>query len=1121
MFLSLRRKVWILLLIAGALSPLLSASCAASTAPGAVGRTQAPPELRPGEVVQRELGPGDTHIYGLRVGAPGQYLRLVIERRRSAPEVVLLGPAGDEVARVGAGPRRRLRVLSAVAETAGEHFLRISAAASMDAPERYSIWIDELRPASELDPRRVAAQRLFAEALEARERGTAEASGLALERLHRALQLWREIGDLPGVADALNEIGSLEIDRGELPQATESLEEGLAAARAGSYPAGEAAILNSLGVALGFRGEAQRARERYDEALQIWQRLDIQDEAGATLYALGYLYFNSLNDPQSALAHYERALPLLREGGDLSVEARALTAIGLVHRRLGDPEQALAFFNRALPLSRAVADVRTENAVIGHIASTLRRRGELQQALELYNEALDSFRRAGDRGLEASAMQSLGGLYQDLGDPDRALAHFAEALRLYRETGKRQWEPLSLNGLGWSHHALGESTLALGEFEEARVLARDLGDRRSEAAALHSSGVVRLALGEAKAAIAALQQALALRRMTSDRAEEAVTEVELGTAFLRDGELAQAADHLERARTLAAKSGYLNVEAVYLLRRAQLDRQAGRLDDALRSAEQAVEIVESVRSRVAGQQLRTSLLGLRRPFYELLLDLLMDLDAREPQAGHAARALQTCERSRARGLLELVVEGKLRLDRELAPELAKRERDSDRRIAWVQSQLLEALAREGTAAQQVAVLEGELREAQESRERLEWDIRRLHPGYAELRYPTALASDEIRSQLDEGSALLEFCVGDERSHLFVVTRERLSTFALAPAGELEAEVRELRESLGVPARAGFGRYVRAATSLYRQLVAPAEQVLRGKPRLLVSPDGALHLVPFEVLLTSVPDELTLKRLPYLIAERSVAYVPSATVLASLRQHRLPPAGDSAGEDLVAFAASLPAAAEEPVESASGTVGALLKQARAAPLPAARREVQDIARVFSHAGARLYLDEEAVEENVKGNPLIERARFVHIAAHGFVNEEQPELSGLLLGRRPGSDEDGLLQMYEVFNLRLTAESVVLSACETGVGKRVGGEGLITLARAFFHAGARSVVVSLWQVRDESTRDLMVRFYRGLDTGETRVEALRRAKLQMIQEGRFAHPFYWAPFVLVGDAREERP
>jgi CHAT domain-containing protein len=113
------------------------------------------------------------------------------------------------------------------------------------------------------------------------------------------------------------------------------------------------------------------------------------------------------------------------------------------------------------------------------------------------------------------------------------------------------------------------------------------------------------------------------------------------------------------------------------------------------------------------------------------------------------------------------------------------------------------------------------------------------------------------------------------------------------------------------------------------------------------------------------------------------------------------------------------------------------------------------------------------------------------------------------------------MYEVFNLRLTAESVVLSACETGVGKRVGGEGLITLARAFFHAGARSVVVSLWQVRDESTRDLMVRFYRGLDTGETRVEALRHAKLQMIQGGRFAHPFYWAPFVLVGDTREDRP
>ncbi|HEX5760277.1 MAG TPA: CHAT domain-containing tetratricopeptide repeat protein [Thermoanaerobaculia bacterium] len=1069
--------------------------------------------------MERSLDPGGTHTYGVRFAAPHQYLRVVVERRRSAPEVVLLGPTGGELARAGAGPRRGVRVLSAVTESAGEHRLRITAAPSMAAPERYGVWIDELRPASESDPGRVAAQRLFAEALELKERGTTETSELALARLHEALRSWRVMGDEHGTADALNEIGALEIDRGSPAHATSYLEQGLAAARASGYAAGEAGILNSLGVAHVARGEARHAREQYEEALRLWERLGVEEEAGATLYNLGYLYFTS-NELGVALEHYERALPLLREAGDLSVQARTLAAIGLAHGRLGDPVKALEFFHRALPLSRAAADVRTEAAVTGHIATTLRRRGEMQRALELYNAALGSFRRAGDRGLEASALQSLGRLYQDLGDWDRAEARAAEALRLYRETGRRRWEALALMSLGWSHHVLGDPALALTEFEQALALARDLEDRRIEASAFHNIGVVRLARGETAAAIEALRQALALRRATSDRAEEAATDLELGTAYMRAGELTRAAEHLERALTWSAARGYLDLEAISLLRRAELEREAGRPAAALRSAERALEIVESVRSRVVGQELRTSLLGLRRSFYDLVLDLHMRLEASEPQAGHAARALQTCERSRARGLLELVVEGKLRLDQGLAPELAERERDLDRRIAWVQSELLDALARERTVAQEVPALEAELREAQASRERLQWDIRRLHPGYAGVRYPAPLALDEIRSLLDESSALLEFCVGDERSYLFVVTRDGLSAFPLAPAKELEADVRELRAALDAAARAALGRYVRAAADLYRKLLAPAELALHARSRLLVSPDGALHLVPFEVLLTTAAVELTPSRLPYLIGARSVAYVPSATVLASLRQPRARPPDATTGEGLVAFAASEPVAAEGLLAPASVSDNWLLQQLRAAPLPAARREVQEIAHVLSGAGARLYIDREAVEENVKGNPVVENARRLHFAAHGFVNEEQPQLSGLLLGRRPGSAEDGLLQMYEVFNLRLAAESVVLSACETGLGKRVSGEGLITLARAFFHAGARSVVVSLWKVRDASTRDLMVRFYRGLDRGQAGVEALRSAKLQMIRDGRFAHPFYWAPFVLVGDAQENR-
>jgi CHAT domain-containing protein len=164
-----------------------------------------------------------------------------------------------------------------------------------------------------------------------------------------------------------------------------------------------------------------------------------------------------------------------------------------------------------------------------------------------------------------------------------------------------------------------------------------------------------------------------------------------------------------------------------------------------------------------------------------------------------------------------------------------------------------------------------------------------------------------------------------------------------------------------------------------------------------------------------------------------------------------------------------------------------------------------------------MDREATEENVKDNGLLRTARRIHFATHGLLDEKQPELSGLVLTRTPGSREDGLLQVYEIFNLELDADLVVLSACDTGLGNAVGGEGLLGVTRALLYAGAHSVVVSLWQVDDTSTPDLMVGFYRHLDKAGDKAEALRQAKLTMIHEKRFAHPFYWAPFILIGESR----
>jgi CHAT domain-containing protein len=280
-------------------------------------------------------------------------------------------------------------------------------------------------------------------------------------------------------------------------------------------------------------------------------------------------------------------------------------------------------------------------------------------------------------------------------------------------------------------------------------------------------------------------------------------------------------------------------------------------------------------------------------------------------------------------------------------------------------------------------------------------------------------------------------------------------------------------------------------------------------------------VPFEALLTDpqASRNRSVSELPYLLRSHVVSYVPSASVLAQFRTPRPHPPGPS-GKSLLAFAPwsslSNPPATHTVALRAANT-------AAMAPLPAlpeSGKEVSRIAALYPAPDVRVYLDQAASEQSVRANPLLAAAHRIHFATHGVISEQQPLLSGLALAPEDG-ESDGVLRSHEIFDLDLSADLVVLSACETGLGMRLSGEGIVGLARAFFYAGASSLVVSLWNVADVSTSDLMTAFYRRLPPGADdadKAEALRQAKLDLIAGGgQHAHPFHWSPFVLVGDPR----
>lgn len=1072
----------------------------------------AAPALVPGIPVEGEIGPGETRGYDLALAA-GQYLRVSLQRKAGQVALSLTGPDGARLAEAGQGPREDQGILSVVSPVAGFCRLFVTSPATRPGSASYVLRIAELRPAGPGDEERVAAQRAFAAALRARDHERGETSAV-LRDLEAALRLWQATGDAQGETDAWNEIGLTRAGAGEISEAIAAYEQALTTARRGGYTWGEAAAFNNLGLV---QDNARETARYFEQAIELWQQDGARSEVGTALYSLAWVHYNDLGEVETALDFAERALAILDTLGNSINEARTRTLLGLIYRRLGEGERALGFFRQALELARESGDGRSEAVALANMAVTQWRRGKLQEALDLFDQALERNRRVGNRPGEASVLQQRGSLYVTLGDRARALADYRRALDLHQAAENLAWEASTLNSIGRLERETGRPDRALTHHAKALEIGRRAENQRVEAEALYGIGVAYLAAGDPERGLSHLDGALALWRKVQDRHGQAQTLLEIAAGEQALGR-AEALERHGQALDLARQVEDQALLGACLLRRARLLRDRGDLQASRADAESALELVESARGRVASQNLRASYFATKRSYSELYVDLLLRLEESRPGEGFGAAAFQASESARARVLLELIAEGRIDVREGIAAELKQREERLGERLAWTQVQLLENLASPSPREEKTAALRRELAGVEQEREKLEAEIRTRHPRYAEVLYPEPLRLAQAQSLLDADTALLEYSLGSERSVLFVVTREGLTIHRLPPAGEIAGRVLDLRETLRRPRADLAGRYVELASSLYQELLAPAASVLAGKRKLLIAPDGALALLPFEALLSDrrASQGRSFAGLPYLIRTHAVAYVPSASVLASLRSPGRPAAGPSAVLQFVAFADPV---LEDGARTAAGKGEPPVRSAEPwsrdlPPLPQTRREVDGIARLYPPGETAVFLQEEACEENVKEGALAS-ARRIHFATHGVLDEELPQLSGLVLTRRPGSREDGVLRVFEIFNLRLSADLVVLSACETGLGKQVTGEGLIGLARGFLYAGASSLVVSLWRVADDSTPGLMLDFYRHLDRGDEKSEALRRAKLAMIDGGTGAHPSLWAPFILMGE------
>jgi CHAT domain-containing protein len=835
-----------------------------------------------------------------------------------------------------------------------------------------------------------------------------------------------------------------------------------------------------------------------------------------------------------AIEKYKEALHLFRELGDRNSEGHTLSSIAGIYNSLNEYHTARDFYTHAISLYQAVGDRAGESRALYGLAFIYRDLGEYQRAIEHINSALSALRIIGDRRNEAFALMAVGNLHSILGEDQKTIGLYDQALSLFRATGDRRGEANSLNLIASFLLSQNEPKKALELYNQGLAIYRAFGDRRGEADSLTGLGRVHTALNENREAREFYDQALQLHISAGSRRGEAHTHFYIGRSYFLLGEHQKSLEHLTRALELsrAVKERRTQGAAAYDIARVQ--RALGNLTEAHSHSEAAVRIAESLRHQIPGPDLRASFFASVQKYYELEAEVLMQLHKARPAEGFDSAALAVSERARARSFLELLAEARAEIRHGVGPALLEQERSLGQMLnarAESQTQLLSGKHTPEQAAAAAREVDSLLSQYQE----MQSQIRASSPRYAALTQPQTLTLNDIQQLLDGDTLLLEYGLGDERSYLWAVRKGSLTTYELPKRSEIEDAVRRFYEL--VKTDSGTSKVTEAAQELSQILLPPVAAGL-GLKRLAIVPDGVLHYLPFAALPSPDASGKGLSKgqgmpeRPPLIVEHEIVTLPSASVLAEMRRDL---AGRKAAAKAVAVFADPVFTSDDPrlqptaekgqrpadtrslgrdLERAMRDVGASEGFAR---LPFSRREAEAISTIAPVSEAMKALDFQASRSAAFSNDL-SQYRIVHFATHGLLNSNHPELSGIVLSLvdREGRTQNGFLRLHDVYNLKLPAELVVLSACQTALGKEIRGEGLVGLTRGFMYAGAPRVVAGLWKVDDAATAELMKRFYRGMFARGLRpAAALREAQVEMWKQRRWRQPYYWAAFVIQGE------
>ena len=1108
-----------------------------------VALSQGTTSLRPGQPVEREIAGGESHTYQISLQS-GQFMHVVVEQKGIDVALALIAPDGKQIAEgdlyTGAFGQEPL---SHEAVVSGDYRIVVRPIAATALKSAYQVRLEVKAAATAQDKQRISAERLLAEVARlSQQRGVSVVQ--TIEKAEKALTLWRDLADRYWEARTLHLIGIAYASGSKNDQAIQYYEQALAIHREVKNRAGEGMALGNLGLAYGSLSRYEKAIEYQEQALAIHREVKTRAGEGNALTNLGFAYI-SLSRYEKSIEYLEQALAIHREVRSRVGEGATLNILGIAYRSLGRHESAIEYYEQSLAISREIKNRGFEGNALGNLGNAYFLLSRYEKAIEYHEQALAIHREVKNRVGEAGALGNLGIAHNSLGRYEKAIEYYEQVLAISRETKNRGDEGGSLENLGGAYFLLNRHEKAIAYHEQALAISREVKNRAAEGASLNNLGVIHSAQGRHDKAAESFEQSLAIRREVKDRLGEALT----------------------------------------LHAFAKVERDRGNLAQSRALIEQSLQIVEASRSEIYNPQSRASYFASAQTSHEFYIDLLMQQHKVEPAKGLDTLAVEASERARARGLLELLTEAGTNIRQGVDAVLLERERALSRQLNANATRQMQLLSKTHTP-EQARALTQELSQLENDYERAQAAIRKNSPHYAALTQPQPSSLAEIQQQLDAETLLLEYSLGSDRSYLWAITNNSLTSYELPKEEQLKQTATQVLDMLTARTRPQRGetptqkqnriaqsdaQLPEAARQLSQTLLGPVAAQL-GNKRLVIVADGALQYIPFAML--PEPErvrqgegergrqgegETASNRSPRLLApsrprpvastplivKHEIVSLPSAAALAIQRREL---AGRQLAPKMLAVIAdpvfdrtdarfTKPAietsdkmepqsigfsnerTLEHLADKSDDKSGNTTRQLVIPRLPFTKREADQLLALTPPASSFRATDFHASRATAL-DPALSQYRYVHFATHGLLDSERPGLSSLVLSMvdAQGKQQDGFLRANDIYNLKLPAELVVLSACQTGLGKEIKGEGLVGLTRGFMYAGAARVVVSLWSVNDKATAELMTKFYeKMLKQGERPAAALRAAQIEMWKQKQWQSPYYWAAFTMQGEWR----